>query len=424
MREDFLHFIWRFKKFNWLNLQTTQGETVEVLQAGTHNTNAGPDFLEAQIRIGDTLWSGSVEIHVNASEWLAHQHQHDPAYHNVILHVVWENDKPIQRGQTNEAIPTIVLKNRVQGDLLDKYQAILHNQHWIPCQHHFFEVSQLTKSMWLERLLVERLERKTALFTEVLAQNKSNWEETFYQILARNFGGKINDEAFHTLARSIPLLTLTKHKDNPLQVQALLFGQAGLLDDNFEDSYPNSLKKEYAYLRQKHQLTPIPKSMWRFLRLRPANFPTIRIAQFATLIATSVHLFSKTIEHQTAAHWHEMFQRPLPEYWDTHYVFDKPSKDAKKILGKSTINLLLINAVVPCLFAYGSFRNEEEYKEKAIQLLETLKPEQNNIMEGWDALGLQAQNAAQSQALIELKNVYCQKQACLQCAIGNKILKG
>jgi hypothetical protein len=423
MREDFLHFIWRFKKFDWLDLRTTAGDSIDIIDAGEYNTNAGPDFLNARIRIGETLWAGSVELHIKASEWMAHQHQHDAAYSNVILHVVWEMDKNITRNESSESLACVELKSRVQENLLGKYQQILHNAHWIPCQHHFFEVSALTKSMWYERLLVERLEQKTALFTDVLVQNKGNWEETFYQILARYFGGSINNDAFQALANSVSLLTLSKHKDNPKQIAALLFGQAGFLDADFEDEYPLSLKKEYQYLRQKHNLTPIPFVMWRYLRLRPANFPSIRIAQFATLIAQTVHLFSKTIETDTLAAWQKIFQLALPEYWETHYVFDKISKKSKKTLGKDSINLLLINTVAPCLFAYGKYKNDEDIMDKALKLLESIDAEKNNIISGWQNLGVDPENAAQTQALLQLKKHYCDKQACMNCAIGAAILK-
>lgn len=423
MREDFLHYIWRFKKFDWQDLRTSQGESIDIIEAGEYNTNAGPDFLNARLQIGETLWAGSVELHIKSSEWLAHKHQNDPAYSNVILHVVWEMDKVINRNDADEMLACVELKGRVQGHLLAKYQQILHNQHWIPCQHHFHEVSQLTKSMWYERLLVERMEQKTERFMEVLAQNKGNWEETFYQLLARNFGGNINNDAFQTLAHSIPLLILSKHKDSPKQIAALLFGQAGFLDNDFEEEYPLSLKKEYQYLRQKHNLTPMPFVMWRYLRLRPANFPSIRIAQFATLIAQTVHLFSKTIEIETLTEWQKMFQLSLPEYWETHYLFDKLSPKSKKTLGKDSVNLLLINVVAPCLFAYGKYRNEENMKDKALNLLESIDAEDNSIIEGWKKLGESAENAAKTQALLQLKKQYCDKQACMQCAIGAAVLK-
>ena len=422
MKEDLLHYVWRYQRFDFSNLKTTEGEPVQIQQIGEHNTHAGPDFSNARIKIGDTLWAGNVEMHLNASEWILHNHQSDKAYKNVILHVVLDEDEIIYR-DTGERIPCIELKKLIPNKLSKTYLKLLNNEQWIPCQHHFYEVREMTKMLWLDRLLVERLERKTTYIEELLEKNKNNWEETFYQILARNFGVKVNAESFERLARSLPLITLSKHKNNLLQVEALLFGQSGLLEKDFEDDYPKKLKKEYLFLQKKHQLQPIQAEAWKFLRMRPPNFPTIRIAQFAQLIFSSVHLFSKVIAAKNVEELEHMFDLKLSNYWQTHYVFDKDSVKRNKKLGKGAIHLFVINTIAPFIFLYGKRKDNPDFKDKAFQLLEEIKPEKNNIITKWEALGVMPESAYHTQALLQLKNEYCDKKRCLECAVGNAILK-
>jgi Protein of unknown function (DUF2851) len=422
MREDFLHYLWRFKRFDTTSLLTTDKESVEIIEFGEYNTNAGPDFLNARLRIGDTIWAGNVEMHLRSSEWLAHKHDHNIAYDTVILHVVMEEDAVIYRSN-GEKIPCLQLRPHIKEQLLGTYQSLLHNAHWIPCQHHFYTVSEMTKNAWLTRLLIERLAEKSQIWEIQLIQNQYNWEETFYQALARNFGVKVNDLPFELLAKSLPLITLGKHKDQIFQVEALLFGQAGLLHEDFEDDFPKKLKKEYLYLRQKFQLEPLNASIWKFSKLRPGNFPTIRLAQFARLVHQSVHLFSKILEAKDSKTLQELFKIELSDYWETHYVFDKTSKKSHKTLGKDTVNLLIINTIAPFLFLYGKIKNEETYKDRAIELLEQIPLEKNTIIEGWQKLGLTPDSAAQTQSLIQLKNKYCNEQRCMNCAIGIAIMK-
>jgi len=422
MREDFLHYLWRMKRLDFANLQTTQGEPIHILHFGRHNTHAGPDFLEARIQIGDTQWAGNVEMHLQASEWLQHQHQKDKAYNNVILHVVLEEDQAIHR-TSGERIPCLEVKKRIPPKLSKTYQQLQHSAYWIPCQHHFHSVSGLTKNMWLDRLLVERLEQKTVYIAERLQQNTNNWETTFYQILARNFGVKVNADPFELLAKNTPSSLFAKHKTNLFQIEALLFGQAGLLEKDFEDAYPQALKKEYLFLKGKYSLSPIRSESWRFLRMRPANFPTIRLAQFATLIYQSSHLLSKILEIKILKDIEKLFEISLSDYWLTHYVFDKETPKRKKTLGKSTIHLLVINTIAPFLFLYGSQKGIEDYKDLALQLLESIPPEKNSIIRQWEGLGMQPESAYQTQALLQLKNEYCSSHRCLECSIGGAILK-
>lgn len=423
MKEELLHYLWRTKRFDFTNLHTTQGDTLQIFQTGDYNTHAGPDFLNAKIHIGDTTWAGNVEMHVCASDWLRHGHATDKAYDNVILHVVLEEDVPILRA-SGERIPCLEMKTLIAPKLSSKYLELLHSEYWIPCQAQFAQVSEMTRTLWLERLLVERLEQKTELIAQQLQQNQQNWEETFYQLLARNFGVQVNMEPFELLAKSTPLLLLAKHKNSLLQIEALLFGQAGLLESDFEDAYPHQLKKEYAFLQKKYGLTPIRGESWKFLRLRPANFPTVRIAQFAMLIFQSNHLFSKMLAATSVEEIENMLELKLSNYWLTHYRFDKDSKKSAKKLGKSTIHLIIINTIAPFLFLYGKWKSDERYKDRAFALLEQVPPEENHIIENWQQLGVKPESAYQTQALLQLKKRYCDAKKCLNCAIGNAILQG
>ncbi len=422
MKEDLLHFLWRTRRFEQANLHTTEGEPLEILSPGSHNTHAGPDFLDARLRIGDTTWAGNVEMHLTASEWLRHGHQSDAAYGNVILHVVLDEDQPVLRPDGSR-IPCLEMRKLMPLGIAATYQKLLYNEHWIPCHNHFHTVPQMTRTLWLDRMLVERLEQKTTAIREALERNGGDWEETFYQFLARNFGLKVNAEPFEMLARSLPQRILARHKDNLPQLEALLFGQSGLLPDDCADIYPNELKKEYDFLRKKYGLTPIEAVQWRFLRLHPGNFPTIRLAEFARLTAQSAHLFSKVLEVEKQGDIEALFNVKLDGYWLSHYTFGQESPKKNKSLGKEAIRLLTINTIVPFLFLYGKMRGEEAFKDKALQLLEALPPEKNSVISGWERLGVEPPSAYQTQGLLQLKNVYCDKKRCLECAVGAGILK-
>lgn len=421
MTEDFLHYIWQFKRFNVRNLHTTDNTEIKIVRTGERNSNAGPDFCNAIISIGDTKWAGNVEIHLNASDWLIHNHQHDKAYDNVILHVVYNDDKQIYR-TNGEQIPALLLKGKYDEDVYNKYLSFINNKLWIPCLNLFKQADKFIIDSWLFRLYAERLEKKACKVIQTLNVNKNNIEEAFYIYIARNFGFGVNAEPFESLARSLPLLQLTKHKHDLYQTEAMLFGQAGLLNKTFKDDYPNVLKKEYHFLKSKYSLSPIDSSAWKFLRLRPSNFPTIRIAQFASLIHKSSGLFSKIIESTTINSVLDHFELKCSEYWRNHYTFDKPVINKEKIIGERAKDLLLINTVAPFLFVYGIIKNDETYKERAIAFMEEIKPEQNTIIKKWKDVGIDVKNASQTQALIELKKSYCNNFKCLQCAIGNQLL--
>ncbi len=421
MTEEFLHYIWMYRMFDFSNLNF-QGDDLKIISPGELNVNAGPDFTNAKIKIGSTTWGGNIEIHIKSSDWFLHGHEQSKNFDNIILHVVYEQDMEIKR-KNNELIPFIELKNRINTNTYGYYQSLLNSELRIPCQNQINEINPVVLTGWYEYLVVERLEKKITPIKNSLIQNKNNWEQTFYHHISRNFGLKLNAEPFELLAKSLPLSYLVKHKNNLFQLEALLFGQAGMLDQNFKDEYPSLLKKEYLFLKQKFSLIPIDKHLWKFLRLRPNNFPTVRIAQFAKLIHQSNGLFSKIIEHKNIKDIETLFELGVSDYWLDHYVFDKPSEKVTKTIGKETFNLFLINTIVPFLFLYGAEKDNHSLKEKAFELLENTLPEYNSIINKWKETGIRINSAFDSQALIELKNYFCTYKKCLTCRIGNELLK-
>lgn len=421
MTEKFLHYLWRMKLLQHNSLQTTDGEKIFIIHAGEYNTDAGPDFLQAKIRIGDTLWAGNVEIHVRASDWNLHRHQQDKAYDNIVLHAVYEQDMPIAR-EDGSVIPCLELKDHLDVSIYAQYQALMLSTTSIPCAQQLHNVPPIIISQWLHRLLIERMEEKTLPVLHELQENQRNWEETFYRFLAMAFGNSVNSTPFYLLARSLPVKVLAKHKNNLFQLEALLFGTAGFLGETYADDYPNELKKEFSFLRMKYGLQPLKHHTWKFLRLRPANFPTLRIAQFAQLIHKSSHLFSQLLTITGTDNFIACFETAASSYWDDHYRFDKKSVMHKKAMGRSSIESLTINTVVPFLFIYGKFRDEHQYCDRALLLLEDLRPEKNKVSAHWAALGIHARSAYESQALLQLHTNYCRQFRCLECSIGHRIL--
>jgi len=422
--EDFLHYIWKFRLFDKTELKTVEGESIEIYSAGLHNTHSGPDFHNARVKIGDTLWAGNVEVHVPSSDWHKHNHTNDNAYNNVILHVVYRDDEPVIL-PNGRRLPTLELENRIPPDLYNRFHALVYgNQTIIPCEGSIKTVDEFTMRSWFTRVLIERLEKRSETVITALNLNRGDWEETFYQFLAANFGFKTNALPFELLAKSLPQNLLAKHKNNAMQIEALIFGQAGFLEDDLTDVYPQSLKKEYDFLRKKYSLTPIENHLWKFMRMRPQNFPTIRLAQFAALVVKSNHLFSKILDIREIKGLRELFTDiPVNPYWDDHYRFDAPSKPMAKNLGASSIDVLLLNTLAVFLFSYGRHLQLEYYINRSMKLLENLPKEENNIIADFDVLGVKINTAFESQALLELRNNYCNFKKCLQCGIGNKILK-
>ena len=417
MTERLLQYIWQFQYFNTHDITTLEGEHVQIIYPGTYNTNQGPDFIDAKLKIGDTIWAGSIELHIYSSEWDNHKHSSDKNYKNTILHVVWQHDADL-----NLSFPTVVLEDKVSKLLLSRYDALMNINSFIPCEKIIGQVNPLTLTSWKERLLVERLQHKSGIVFDHLHKNNYHWEETFWWLLAKNFGSKVNSDAFEKIAISIPINVLAKHKNQIHQLEALLFGQAGLLENDFAEDYPKMLQREYLFLQKKYQLQK-PMAPLYFLRMRPANFPTIRLAQLAMLVHSSLHLFSKIKESNSLKEIKKLLNVTANDYWHYHYMPDEPSAFKKKNLGKQMIDNILINTVVVVLFAYGHYHKDEHLTNKAMQWLEDIAAEQNSITKGFVQCGIANGNAFDSQSLIQLKNEYCNKKKCLSCSVGNKILK-
>jgi hypothetical protein len=421
MKEDLLQFIWEFQYFNNSELQCTDGDRVQIIHPGTHNSNQGPDFKEAKIKINDIVWSGNVELHINSSDWNMHHHSDDRNYNNIILHVVWNHDTEIKDANGNN-LSTVELQSRVSKLLLEKYSKLKENVRFIPCENLHSDLSSLALSSWKQRLVAERLIDRSENILNALRQTNFHWEETFWWLIAANFGLTLNSGVFKKMAQSLPLSLVAKHKKNIIQVEALLYGQAGLLNKIFTDQYPQMLQKEYFFYQKKYKLAPVEEDLY-YLRMRPANFPTIRLAQLAMLICSSEHLFSKIKETESIDELKKMFTVVANDYWHYHYVFDEVSEYKIKKLGSQMVNNIIINTVVPVIFSYGLHHGEEVFKEKAIRWLEETAPEKNTITQGFERLQYFNNNAFDSQAYIQLKNEYCKHHLCLRCVIGNSILK-
>jgi len=439
MREEFLYYIWE-NRLNDKDLKTAEGETVEVVATGYRNTDSGPDFLEAKIQIGDKLWAGHVEIHVKSSDWNRHGHQTDKAYKNVILHVVYENDSRVND------IPTLELKGHFDETLFSQYQKLISSKNWIPCEKSIAKVPVFTRLSWLDRMAVERLESKSETVTKTLEANQFDWEDALYKLLMRYLGLKVNNEAFEYLANILPFKTLLKHTDNILQVEAMLMGCAGFLEEDFTEDYPLLLKREFNVMRAKFSLLTMPAERWKFMRMRPSNFPTIRLAQMAQLIHKNGCLFSKIRAAKATAEVKALFDVAASEYWETHWRFpkhdrlpqcDSPtdlksrtvglsyhgSRKTPKHLGDTTIDVLIINAVTPLLFCYGKLHKDESVCETAMQFLEDTEAEDNAVIRHYAQCGIKAENAMQTQALLHLFNTYCKRKRCLECRIGNVLMR-
>ncbi|MCL2596336.1 MAG: DUF2851 family protein [Paludibacter sp.] len=417
--EILLHYVWQNKLFYVNNLTTIDGSNVEVINVGVPNTDAGPDFFNAKIIIDDTLWAGNVEIHSHASDWKKHNHSTDKAYDNVILHVVADADLEIFRTNGTK-IPQMVLK--FPDEILQNYTQLLSEKNIILCEKKIKQVPEIIINSWKTALLVERLQQKTTAIFDILFQNKNNWDDAFYAILARNFGFGTNSEPFELLAKSLPQNILAKHKNDIMQIEAMLFGQANLLPDKSAENYVIELKKEYKFLSQKYNLKPIDSSLWKLLRLRPDNFPHVRIAQFAALITQSSRLFSKIVEISDINILRKMFVCKPSKFWETHYRFENESPMKYKQLSRQSVDILLINTVVSMLFAYAQKRKNSKMEDVAISILEQLPPEKNAIVEHWRVLGIETANAADTQSLLQLRKHYCDKRKCLHCRIGHKIV--
>lgn len=421
MKEDLVSYIWRYRMWGDAALTTVNGDQVEVIDVGLPNNGSGPDYFNAKVRIGNTLWAGNVEIHVRASDWNRHQHDTDAAYNSVILHVVAKSDAEV-KNQKGDVVPQLQLP--IEPRYINLAEQLRQSLQPIPCGHYWDEHLKTRLQFMMNGLLCERLEHKVVDIQEILVGNQNDWEETFYQVLAKSFGMKVNEVPFVQLAKSLPQHILAKHKDNLLQIEALLIGQAGLLNDlKISDSYADQLVAEYNFLKQKYSLTPIDPSLWRMGRIRPASSPYVRLAEFAMLTFNSEHLFRKVVETVDAKEMHKLFTFGTSEYWLNHYYLAQWSKKSEKTIGEAMRNSILINCVVPMLFAYGKHTGNEGMTERVFDLLESIPAENNSIIDTWKNYGIVSQNAYDTQALLEQMKNYCLKKECLRCKLGHQIFK-
>jgi len=421
MKEDFLHYVWKYNYFNQTELRTTDGQYIRIKSNGIHNHNAGPDFSNGIIHLGNIEWIGQIEIHINSSDWYKHGHQNDINYENVILHVVWKDDKPVINAK-GIRIPTMELCHRVKKQLLNKYESLIIRSSWIACSGSIAKINIEKVRIWLNAIAVERLEKKSNKIFSELQTNTFHWEKVFISYLFKAFGLKVNQEAFEYLAKSFSYELLYKYSHNLIQIEALLFGQAGMLSDKWKDPYAKRLLKEYRFIKHKHNLEAIPLAYWKFAKLRPANFPTIRIAQLAALIHKTPALFSIILDSNIKEILKVFKDISASEYWNSHYRFGSESISKVKKIGKDRIRLICINCISPVLFVYGKHRNLPRYVDKAILLLESLPAEANGIINHWKQECIKAENALQSQALIYLKKNYCDQFKCVNCQIGHQLL--
>ena len=415
MTESFLHYLWKYRMLN-PGLAAVSGETITILYPGDHNRDGGPDFINARIRIGETVWAGNVEIHVSGSDWYRHNHQSDNAYDNIILHVVYNNDVVVT-DRRNNPVTTLVVQGSFPVKIFERYEGLLRNRLWIPCEKLIGGLDPVHFERWAPSLAVERLEEKTGIIRKSWEECRNGWNEAFWRNLARCFGFKINASPFEMLAETLPLKILVKHRNSLFQLEALLYGQSGMLAEKFRDPYPVSLSKEFKFLGKKCSLQPLPGFLWQFLRLRPSNFPTVRIAQLAALIYTYEDLLGLVLGADTPGAIHEAFGIRASEYWDDHFMFDRGSVNHPKMLGSSSINLLILNFIIPFFFFYGKERGKPVYKEKGMQWLELIEGESNAEIGRLKKLGLAVDHALHTQALIQLKSRYCNRKRCLECRL-------
>lgn len=419
MNEKLLQYIWQQRLYNARELHLSSGEPLEVIYPGIPNTHQGPDFSEARIRIGTTLWAGQVELHFRSSDWSRHQHGSDPNYSNVILHVVWEEDIQCTAGN----LPVLELKNRVPGHLLARLEEWMSRTSFIPCDRQLKDLPDLHWRSWTDRLTLERLEEKSAAIGEMLAENQFHWNETCWWLLARSFGNRVNSESFELIARSLPLRLLSRERNVALRIEALLLGQGGLLEKEFRESYPLMLQKEYRYLQKKYGLKPVEQPLF-FLRMRPLNFPTVRLAQLASLLVSAGQPFDLFSSASSLQEMEMHLSVTAGDYWHYHYMPDEPSPFHPKLLGRSMRVNILLNAVIPLLFTYARHRSDQAGMIKALRYWEELPAESDSITKAFAAWGKKPQHAGESQALHFLKKHYCDARKCLACGAGQSLLRG
>jgi hypothetical protein len=424
MKEEFLHYLWKYSLYDHDRLFDNDQNQIIILDPGEYNRDAGPDFFNARISVGGTIWAGNVVIHIKSSHFDNHGHQNDPSFDNVILHVVADNDRRVFNTK-GEEIQTVEIS--FDAVLYEKYLSLVNNPYIIACQDDILNIDPIHVHHWLNSLVIERIQTKTGSILKIFNDTGNDWEETFYRLLSRYFGFRVNTEPFEMLASALPFRVIRKHSDNLFQIEALLFGTAGLLDaglfkEALSDDYYRSLIKEYTVLSAKYSLQPLHGWLWKFSRLRPPNFPTVRLSQLASMLSVTGGLFSKVLEATDIRQIRELFEVTASGYWDNHFVFGKKSRNFTKKTGSQAADILLINAVIPLIFVYGQSRDCQDISERALSFLESICPEDNIITREWNEAGIIAESAFHSQALIQLRNEYCKRRKCLDCRIGNKII--
>jgi hypothetical protein len=424
MKEEFLHYLWKYSLYDMESLVDNEKNRIVILNPGEYNRDSGPDFFNARISVAGTVWAGNIEIHTKSSHFDNHGHQNDPAFNNVILHIVSENDKRVYNAKGEE-----ILTAKISFDpaYYDKYISLINNPYIIACQDDIKQLDAILIRHWLNALIIERLQSKSDSILKIFSETGNDWDETFYRLLARYFGFRVNTEPFEMLATALPYRIIRKHSDSIFQIEALLFGTAGLLEtglfkEALTDEYYRNLIKEYNVLSAKYSLQPLHGWLWKFSRLRPPNFPTIRLSQLAALLSISGGLFSRVLEAADINRIKGLFEVSASAYWNDHFLFARKSRNVIKHTGSQAIEILLINSVIPLIFVYGQMRDNQEISERALSFLEEISPEENTIIAEWEAAGLFAESAFYSQALIQLRNEYCKKRKCLDCRIGNKII--
>ncbi|MBC8769155.1 DUF2851 family protein [Arenibacter sp. BSSL-BM3] len=423
MREDLLHFIWKYKKLQLENLLGSKNESIHILDVGSHNYLSGPDFFNAKIQIDEQLWAGTVEMHIKSSDWYAHNHEIDPNYHNVILHVVWEDDCDVFRSD-NTAIPTLVLKDYISSSILLEYQKLFyHNERsLINCRNEIGNIDDFILQNWLEVLYFERLEKKTDLVAQLLLEYNNDWEQVFFILLFKNFGLKINGETFFEIAKRIQYPMVRKIQGNTLQLESVLYGLAGLLEDDIVgDDYYEKLKSEFHFLKAKYGLVDRPMKKPEFFKLRPSNFPTIRLSQLANLYSLHQNIFSKVIGVKSAGEIYKVFKVTASDYWDNHYTFGKISRKYGTKLSRKFVDLLIINTILPIKLSYAKHMGRD-VNEEIINIISGTSSESNTVISKFEMLKLHFPSAKESQAVLQLYNEYCTKNKCLQCAVGHQLL--
>lgn len=425
MKEEFLHYLWKYGLYDHESLYDNEGQKITVLHPGEYNRDSGPDFFNARILIGTTEWAGNVEIHNKASHFYSHGHHRDHAFDNVILHVVAENDRSVNNSKGEEILTVELAYSPLY---YEKYCELINNPFTIACQKELGRIDSFLVRHWLQSVLIERMKEKSETISAIYRETGNDWDETFYRVLSRYFGFRVNTEPFEMLASAIPFRIIRKHADNRKQIEALLFGTAGMLEEGLfrealSDSYYIDLVKEYRVLASKYSLYPLHGCLWKFSRLRPVNFPTVRISQLAALLGTAGGLFSRIIEADDTAEIRDLLGASASKYWDDHYVFGKKSRIMKKNTGDQATDILMLNAVIPVIFCYGQLHGKKELCERAVSFSEEIGPEENIVVREWKEAGIECESAFFTQALLQLTENYCRKRRCLECSVGCRIIR-